>query len=89
MYLQGNSYNNGCSGDLIIEVAPGWTLIDERWNEEVYYSRSNVPVPIIYYGAGLEAELNHTPIAVERVAPTVSHVLRVSAPNACSERPSF
>lgn len=84
-----NSYNNGCSGDLIIEVAPGWTLIDERWNEEVYYSRSNVPVPIIYYGAGLEAELNHTPIAVERVAPTVSHVLRVSAPNACSERPIF
>lgn len=84
-----NSYNNICSGDLIIEVAPGWTLIDERWSEEVYYSRSNVPVPIIYYGADLEPEFNHTPIAIERIAPTVSHVLRVSAPNACSERPSF
>ena len=84
-----NSYNSGCSGDLIIEVAPGWTLKDERWNEEVYYSRSNIPVPIIYYGAGLKSEFNHTPIAVERVAPTISHVVRVSAPNACSERPIF
>lgn len=84
-----NSYSSSCSGDLIIEVAPGWTLIDERWKEEVYYSRSNVPVPIIYYGAGLEPEFDHTPVAVERVAPTISHVLRVSAPNACLERPNF
>ena len=84
-----NSYGSACSGDLIIEVAPGWTLIDERWGEQVYYNRSNVPVPVIYYGAGLEPEFNRAPIAVERIAPTVSHVLRVNAPNACSERPSF
>ena len=84
-----NSYSSSCSGDLIIEVAPGWTLIDERWKEEVYYSRSNVPVPIIYYGAGLETAFDHTPVAVERVAPTISHMLRVSAPNACLERPIF
>ncbi|MBR5841944.1 MAG: alkaline phosphatase family protein [Bacteroidaceae bacterium] len=84
-----NSYVSACSGDLIIEVAPGWTLIDERWGEQVYYNRSNVPVPIIYYGAGLEPEFNRAPIAVECIAPTVSHVLRVNAPNACSERPSF
>ena len=84
-----SSYASACSGDLIIEVSPGWTLIDERWGEQVYYNRSNVPVPIIYYGAGLTPEFNRAPTAVECIAPTVSHVLRVSAPNACAERPSF
>ena len=84
-----NGYSSGRSGDLIIEVSPGWTLVDERWNEQVYHSLSNVPVPIIYYGAGLTHEYDRSPVAVERIAPTVSHFLRVSAPNACTERPSF
>ena len=84
-----NGYNSSRSGDLLIEVAPGWTLVDERWGEQVYQNRSNVPVPIIYYGMELEPEFNRTPVAVERIAPTVSHILRVSVPNACSERPSF
>lgn len=84
-----NGYNSNRSGDLIVEVAPGWTLIDERWGEQSYQIRSNVPVPIIYYGMELQPEFNRTPIAVERIAPTVSHALKVNTPNACSERPSF
>lgn len=84
-----NGYNSDRSGDLVIEVSPGWTLVDEISGERIYYSRSNISVPIIYYGAGLDAEFNRSPIAVERIAPTVSHILRVSAPNACSERPMF
>ena len=81
------AYNTERSGDLILEVAPGWTLDDERWNEEVYYNRTHVPVPIIYYGGGLEAQYNRTPVAVESIAPTVSHILRISAPNACDLQP--
>ncbi len=82
-----NSYNAERSGDLILEVSPGWTLIDERWGERVYYNRAHVPVPIILYGAGIAPATSRLPIAVESVAPTVSHILRISAPNSCSARP--
>lgn len=81
------SYNADRSGDLILEVAPGWTLVDERWNEQVYYNRTHVPVPIIFYGGGFEAQWHRTPVAVESIAPTIAHILRISAPNACSTRP--
>lgn len=81
------SYNSDRSGDLILEVTPGWTLVDDRWNERVGYNRAHVPVPVIMYGAGLTAGMSRVPIAVESIAPTVAHILRVSAPNACSARP--
>ena len=81
------SYNADCSGDLILEVAPGWTLIDDRWNERIYCNRTHVPVPIIFYGGGFEPQYYRTPVAVESIAPTIAHILRISAPNACATRP--
>ena len=81
------SYNSNRSGDLILEVTPGWTLVDDRWGERVGYNRAHVPVPVIMYGSGLTPEFSRVPIAVESIAPTVSHILRISVPNACSVRP--
>ena len=81
------SYNADRSGDLILEVAPGWTLVDDRWSERIYYNHTHIPVPVIFYGAGFDTQCNRTPIAVESIAPTIAHVLRISAPNACSTRP--
>lgn len=81
------SYNVDRSGDLILEVAPGWTLVDERWGERVYYNRTHVPVPIIFYGSDFDARCDRTPMSVESIAPTIAHILRISAPNACDTRP--
>ena len=81
------AYNAERSGDLILEVAPGWTLKDERWGEEVYNIRTHVPVPIIYYGGGLSSKYSSSPIPVESIAPTVAHLLHITAPNACDLRP--
>ena len=81
------AYNADRSGDLILEIAPGWTLDDERWSEEVYYNRTHVPMPIIYYGGGLDAQYYRTPIAAESIAPTIANILRISAPNACASQP--
>lgn len=81
------AYNTERSGDLVLEVAPGWTLYDARWGEEVFHNRTHVPVPIIYYGAGFEAQHHRTPTPVESIAPTVARILRISAPNACDLQP--
>ena len=81
------SYNADRSGDLLLEVAPGWTLVDERWGERVYYNRTHVPVPILFYGGGLSAQYQRQPVPVESIAATVAHILRISAPNACNSQP--
>lgn len=81
------AYNADRSGDLLLEVAPGWTLVDDRWSERIYYNRTHVPVPIMFYGGGFDTQCHRTPVAVESIAPTIAHILRISAPNACATRP--
>ncbi len=80
-------YNPAVSGDLLIEVAPGWHLLNED-NQEKYVSRAAfVPFPIILYGAGIKAEHISTPATVDRIAPTIAKAIRIRAPNACSAAP--
>lgn len=81
------SYNADRSGDLILEVSPGWTLTDARWSESICYSRNHIPVPIIFYGGELDARVDRAPMAVESIAPTIAHLLRISTPNACDMQP--
>ena len=77
------------SGDLMIEVAPGWELI----NEDSHYSSvsriSYIPFPIIFFGADIKAQRVQTPVTVDRIAPTVARAIRIRAPNACEAEPLF
>ncbi len=80
-------YNPSVSGDLIIEVQPGWQLLNED-NQENYISRAAfVPFPIIIYGAGTKPQHITTPVTVDRIAPTIAKAIRIRAPNACSVAP--
>lgn len=84
-----NGHNPSISGDIIIEVAPGWQLYNED-NQEKYTSRvSFVPFPIIFYGAGIKAERITGPVTVDRVAPTIAKAIRIRAPNACKTEPLY
>ena len=84
-----NGFNVEKCGDLIIDIAPGWKLINEDTLEK-YTSRSaHVPFPIIIYGAGTKAERIQTPVTVDRIAPAVARAIRIRAPNACSSKPLF
>lgn len=80
-------YNPSVSGDLVIETAPGWQIINED-NHENYFSRAAfIPFPIILYGAGVKQGRVTMPATVDRIAPTVAKVIRIRAPNACSSAP--
>lgn len=80
-------YSPSVSGDLIIETAPGWQIINEDNNENYYSRAAFVPFPIIFYGAGIKASRINTPATVDRIAPTVAKAIRIRAPNACSSAP--
>lgn len=80
-------YNSAVSGDLLIETAPGWKIINEDTNENYFSRAAFVPFPIILYGSGINAEHIKTPATVDRIAPTVAKAIRIRAPNACSVAP--
>jgi hypothetical protein len=82
-----NGYNPSISGDIRVEIVPGWQLLNED-NQENYTSRSCiVPFPIIIYGAGIKPQHIATPVTVERIAPTIARTIHIRAPNACKADP--
>lgn len=84
-----NWFNPNRCGDLIVEVTPGWKLLNEDNNQQ-YTSRVSLSAfPVIIYGAGTAAKRVSTPITVDRIAPTVAHAIRIRAPNACVALPLY
>ncbi len=84
-----NGFCPTISGDIIIELAPGWQLLNED-TQQSYTSRAGyMPFPIIFMGAGIEARQVTIPVTVDRIAPTVAKLIRIRAPNACISAPLF
>ena len=77
------------SGDLIIEVAPGWELINEDSHYNSVSRISYIPFPIIFFGTGIKAQRIQTPVTADRIAPTVARAIRIRAPNGCEAEPLF
>ena len=74
-------------GDLLIEVAPGWKVLDEDTQQTEFSRESYVQFPIIFYGGEAKAERIKTPVTTERIAPTIARYIHIRAPNACSAEP--
>lgn len=82
-------YNPQCSGDVMIEVSPGWHYTNSQTGERRYVRESYIPYPIIFWGADIEAQTIGTPVTVDCIAPTLSKAMRIRAPNACAAAPLF
>lgn len=82
-----NGYNPKCSGDILLEIAPGWNLANDNTNEVSYWSEAYVNFPIFLYGYNIAPEKISTPVSVESIAPTIASCMRIRAPNACSSPP--
>jgi hypothetical protein len=84
-----NGFNPERCGDLLIEAAPGWRLLDEDTQEQELVRASFIQFPIIFYGAGTTKEKVTIPVTTDRIAPTIARAIRIRAPNACSSEPLF
>lgn len=82
-----NGFHRKRSGDLVIEVLPGWTIMQENSTDNRVVRAADVPAPLILLGRGIKAETIRIPVSVERIAPTLSGVMRIRAPNACTATP--
>jgi hypothetical protein len=84
-----NGFNPTVSGDILIDVTPGWNLLNEE-TKETYNSRATfTPFPIIIYGNDVKPGHINTPVTTDRIAPTIAKAIRIRAPNACSAEPLF
>ena len=84
-----NAFHPQRCGDIIIEAAPGWTVLNEDTQQSYVSTASFTQFPIIIYGAGTQAERITTPVTTDRIAPTIARSIRIRAPNACSSEPLF
>ncbi len=84
-----NGFNAELCGDLVIETVPGWTLLNEDTQESEIQRATFIPFPILFYGAGIQAEHINTPVTTDRIAPTIAKSIRIRAPNACAAAPLF
>ena len=82
-----NAYNNSYTGDIIIEAIPGWGITDVNEDITEYRRPTPQPFPMILYGNGIRGEINHEPISVSVLIPTVCNILRCNAPNASYSNP--
>ena len=76
-------------GDLTIEVAPGWQLVNEDTHTSTVSRSGNIPFPIVFFGTNITPSHVETPVTTDRVAPTLARAIRIRAPNACSAEPLF
>ena len=82
-----NAFCRNRSGDLLIEVLPGWTVMQEN-SAKNYTVRCAQPyTPLILWGSGILAGTIRIPVSADRIAPTLSSALRIRAPNACTAKP--
>lgn len=82
-----NSFNQMRSGDIFIEVAPGWKVLNEETFEETQVRASYLSFPICLLGNNVRPETIKTPVTVDCIAPTLARFMRIRAPNACSAAP--
>ncbi len=84
-----NGFNPKCSGDIIVQVSPGWNLVNEDRSTKKMQRDSFFEFPLIFFGYTIQPQKVATPVTVDCIAPTVAHHIRIRAPNACASSPLF
>ena len=82
-------FNPTASGDIIIEVAPGWKLLNEDTQQSYTNRIGDIAFPVIFLGNHIPHEHITLPITADRITPTLAKAIRIRAPNACASIPLF
>ena len=82
-------FNPKYSGDILIEVSPGWRYKNADTGENQLVRESYIPFPIFFWGGGISPEKIDETVTADYIAPTLAKAMRIRAPNACSLPPLF
>lgn len=82
-----NSYNQKNSGDVIVNLKPGWV---EKTHGSTNHNSSyayDTRVPLIWYGWKAGRKTITRPVDIVDIAPTICNYLNITYPNACTGKP--
>jgi len=79
-----NSYYKGISGDLFLELQPGWRVIEPQSSDSFRVRQNAVVSPVIFFGNDIKPQKIERTINATEIAPSVSYRLRIRAPNAAT-----
>ena len=82
-----NCYNQDRSGDVIINLEPGWVEVSEYSTANNTAYSYDTHVPLIWYGWKINRSTVSRPLNIIDIAPTISTFLNISFPNAASGSP--
>lgn len=82
-----NSYNPLCSGDLMVEVLPGWTVVRDYTNDVKVVRSAYASVPLFFFGNNIRPAKIYDPVQIGAIIPTMAHFMRIRAPNASTLPP--
>lgn len=82
-----NSYHKDSGGDVVISLLPGWIEVDNR-NEPVGGTgATTAEIPVFFYGWKIPKQKIERSYDIIDLAPTITSMLGIPAPNACIGRP--
>ena len=82
-----NSYNQRRSGDIIINLEPGWVESNGHVTSGNSSYNYDVHVPLIWYGWKVKRRSILAPVNIIDIAPTLSTLLGVTWPNGSNGNP--
>jgi hypothetical protein len=81
--------NKKYSGDLFIELQPGWVVVNENsiTNNPQYERNTATLSPLFFWGEYVKKEQIYRKIKATEIAPTLSFILRIRPPNGAKDSP--
>ena len=80
--------NKKISGDLFIELQPGWVVVNDNQSNNTDYTHSKVILsPLFIFGGNIRKEQVYRTIQATEIAPTVAFIMRIRPPNAAQDTP--
>ncbi|MFO7658449.1 MAG: alkaline phosphatase family protein [Bacteroidales bacterium] len=82
-----NSYNQKNSGDVIVNLKPGWVEKTQGTTNHNSSYAYDTRVPLIWYGWKAGRKSITRPVDIIDIAPTICNYLNITYPNACTGKP--
>jgi len=82
-----NSFNQERSGDVLINLKPGWIEKTNRCTDTNTGYAYCTHVPVVFYGWKIGRERVHERISMTDIAPTISALLGIAYPNSSTGSP--
>lgn len=79
-----NSYNQKRSGDIMLNLEPGWIEKGENLVTANSGNNYDIHVPLIWYGWKIGRHRISKSVSMEDIAPTLSNFLNIPMPNGCT-----